>query len=109
MARSANGSPAWSAEATAASPRPTPARRNRAVRGGGAGGARLFSVPLAIRRRLRHPLSHSHRVLLLAVACLAPGLFPSGAEAQPRPRTPPRAAAPAAPSGVVSAIEVRGN
>jgi outer membrane protein insertion porin family len=51
-------------------------------------------------------LSPTYRVLLLAVACLAPGLLPSAAEAQPRPRTPPRAAAPA---GVVRAIEVRGN
>ncbi|GGC52204.1 outer membrane protein assembly factor BamA [Siccirubricoccus deserti] len=54
-------------------------------------------------------MSPSSRVLLLAVACLAPGLLPSTAEAQPRPRTPPRATAPAAPAGVVTAIEVRGN
>jgi outer membrane protein insertion porin family len=40
---------------------------------------------------------------------MAPGLFPTAAEAQTRPRTPPRAAAPAAPAGMVTAIEVRGN
>ncbi|WP_240048285.1 outer membrane protein assembly factor BamA [Crenalkalicoccus roseus] len=48
------------------------------------------------------------RALLLASACLAPALLPLAAEAQTRPRAPARAA-PAAPEGVVQAIEVRGN
>lgn len=52
----------------------------------------------------------SLRVLLLATACLTPGLLSGQAEAQPRPRTPARTSpAPAAQNGVVQAIEVRGN
>nr|WP_256476539.1 outer membrane protein assembly factor BamA [Siccirubricoccus soli] len=51
------------------------------------------------------------RLLPLAVATLASGLLlPTAADAQPRPRTVPRAAqVPPAQGGVVRAIEVRGN
>ncbi len=56
------------------------------------------------------PLQLSLRVLLLATACLAPGLLSGQAEAQTRPRTPARVSpAPAVPNEVVQAIEVRGN
>ena len=49
------------------------------------------------------------RALLLASACLAPGLLPPEAAAQQRPRAAAPAARPAAPEGVVQSIEVRGN
>jgi outer membrane protein insertion porin family len=53
-------------------------------------------------------LHRTARALLLASACLAPGLLPLEAAAQQRPRPAPTGR-PAAPEGVVQSIEVRGN
>ncbi|RAI60206.1 outer membrane protein assembly factor BamA [Roseicella frigidaeris] len=78
--------------------------------GGGAGVLRLFSAPPAIPSRTGPNLSLSPRVLLLATACLTPALLPIAAEAQSRARAPASAAPQrASASGLVQAIDVRGN
>lgn len=53
-------------------------------------------------------MQRTARAILLASACLVPGLLPPEAAAQTRPRAA-APARPAAPEGVVQAIEVRGN
>jgi outer membrane protein insertion porin family len=55
-------------------------------------------------------LHRTARAILLASACLASGLLPSAADAQPqRPRPLPAANGPASPEVAVQVIEVRGN